>query len=32
METLNKSLDDKAWLILSLDSDLLRYLKGAEAR
>jgi membrane protease subunit HflC len=32
METLNKSLDDKAWLILSSDSDLLRYLKGAEAR
>jgi membrane protease subunit HflC len=32
METLNKSLDDKAWLILSSDSDLLRYLKGAEGR
>jgi modulator of FtsH protease HflC len=32
METLNKSLDDKAWLILSSDSDLLRYLKGAEPR
>ncbi len=32
METLNKSLDDKAWLILSSDSDLLRYLKGSEGR
>jgi membrane protease subunit HflC len=32
METLNKSLDDKAWLILSSDSDLLRYLKGAEGK
>ncbi|HKC12379.1 MAG TPA: protease modulator HflC [Vicinamibacteria bacterium] len=32
METLNKSLDDKAWLILSSESDLLRYLKGAEGR
>jgi membrane protease subunit HflC len=32
METLNKSLDDKAWLILSMESDLLRYLRGAEAR
>ncbi|HXB54646.1 MAG TPA: protease modulator HflC [Vicinamibacteria bacterium] len=32
METLNKSLDDKAWLILSSDSELLRYLKGSEGR
>jgi membrane protease subunit HflC len=32
METLNKSLDDKAWLILSSDSDLLKYLKGAEGK
>jgi len=29
MQTLNHSLDDKTWLILSTDSDLLRYLKGA---
>jgi hypothetical protein len=29
---LNKSLDDKAWLILSSDSDLLKYLKGAEGK
>ena len=32
METLNKILDDKAWLILSSESDLLRYLKGSEGR
>jgi membrane protease subunit HflC len=29
METLTGTLDDKAWLILSTDSDLLKYLKGA---
>jgi modulator of FtsH protease HflC len=29
METLSSSLDDKTWLILSTDSELLRYLKGA---
>jgi modulator of FtsH protease HflC len=29
METLSGTLDDKAWLILSTDSDLLKYLKGA---
>jgi membrane protease subunit HflC len=29
METLSGSLDDKTWLILSTDSELLRYLKGA---
>lgn len=28
METLQGSLDDKTWLILSTDSDLLRYLKS----
>jgi membrane protease subunit HflC len=28
METLNATLDDKAWLILSTDSELLRYLKS----
>ena len=28
METLNASLDEKAWLILSTDSELLKYLKG----
>ena len=28
METLNGSLDDKAWLILSTESELLKYLKG----
>jgi membrane protease subunit HflC len=32
METLSKSLDDKVWLILSTDSELLRYLKGAEGK
>ena len=29
METLSGTLDDKAWLVLSTDSDLLKYLKGA---
>jgi membrane protease subunit HflC len=29
METLNESLDDKAWLILSTESEMLRYLKGS---
>jgi len=29
METLGTSLDDKAWLILTTDSELLKYLKGA---
>jgi membrane protease subunit HflC len=28
METLNGSLDDKTWLILSTDSELLKYMKG----
>ncbi|MBI3931812.1 MAG: protease modulator HflC [Acidobacteria bacterium] len=32
METLHTSLDDKALLILSTDSDLLRYLKGSGGR
>jgi membrane protease subunit HflC len=32
METLDASLDDKAWLILSTDSELLRYLKRSEGR
>jgi membrane protease subunit HflC len=32
METLNASLDEKAWLILSTDSDLLKYLKSAAGR
>jgi len=32
METLNASLDEKAWLILSTDSELLGYLKGAGGR
>jgi membrane protease subunit HflC len=32
METLNKSLDEKVWLILSTDSELLRYLKGTEGK
>jgi membrane protease subunit HflC len=31
METLDSSLDDKTWLILSTDSDLLKYLKGPGA-
>ena len=29
METLKESLDEKAWLILSTDSELLKYLKSA---
>ena len=32
METLNASLDDKAWLILSTDSELLKYLKDSGGR
>src|SRR5687768_11459529 len=32
METLNTTLDEKAWLILSTDSDLLKYLKGSGGR
>ncbi len=32
METLNSGLDDKALLILSTESDLLRYLKGPERK
>jgi membrane protease subunit HflC len=32
METLSKSLDEKAWLILSTDSELLRFLKASEGR
>jgi membrane protease subunit HflC len=32
METLNASLDEKAWLILSTDSELLKYLKSAGGR
>jgi modulator of FtsH protease HflC len=32
METLNSGLDDKALLILSTDSDLLRHLKGPERK
>ena len=32
METLNSSLDEKAWLILSTDSELLRYLKSSGGR
>jgi membrane protease subunit HflC len=28
METLNATLDEKAWLILSTDSELLKYLKS----
>jgi membrane protease subunit HflC len=32
METLGAGLDDKAWLVLSTDSDLLRYLKGPERK
>jgi membrane protease subunit HflC len=32
METLNETLDEKAWLILSTDSELLKYLKGPGAR
>jgi hypothetical protein len=29
METLQTSLDEKSWLILSTDSELLKYLKGS---
>jgi modulator of FtsH protease HflC len=29
METLNSSLDEKSWLVLSTDSELLKYLKSA---
>jgi modulator of FtsH protease HflC len=29
METLGTAIDDKSWLILSTDSELLRYLKGS---
>jgi membrane protease subunit HflC len=32
METLGAGLDDKTWLILSTDSDLLKYLKGPERK
>ena len=32
METLNASLDEKSWLILSTDSELLKYLKDAGGR
>jgi modulator of FtsH protease HflC len=32
METLNSSLDEKTWLILSTDSQLLRYLKDSGGR
>ena len=32
METLNNSLDEKTWLILSTDSQLLRYLKDSGGR
>jgi len=32
METLQTSLDQKTWLILSTDSDLLRYFKDAGGR
>ena len=32
METLSTSLDDKAFLVLSTDSELLKYLKGAERK
>ena len=28
METLNATMDEKAWLILSTDSELLKYLKS----
>ena len=28
METLNATMDDKAWLVLSTDSELLKYLKS----
>ncbi|MFI5184407.1 MAG: protease modulator HflC [Vicinamibacteria bacterium] len=32
MDTLGAGLDDKTWLILSTDSDLLKYLKGPERK
>jgi hypothetical protein len=32
METLNGSLDEKSWLILSTDSELLKYLKESGGR
>ena len=32
METLNASLDEKTWLILSTDSELLKYLKASGGR
>jgi membrane protease subunit HflC len=32
METLQTTLDDKSWLILSTDSELLKYLKSSGAR
>ena len=32
MDTLGAGLDDKAWLILSTDSELLKYLKGPEQK
>jgi membrane protease subunit HflC len=32
METLNSSLDEKTWLILSTDSELLKYLKDSGGR
>jgi membrane protease subunit HflC len=32
METLNNTIDDKAWLILSTDSELLKYLKRDGSR
>jgi membrane protease subunit HflC len=32
METLNASLDEKAWLILSTDSELLKFLKASDGR
>ena len=32
LETLNESLDEKAWLILSTDSELLKYMKSSSGR
>jgi hypothetical protein len=32
METLKKGLDKDTWLILSTDSELLKYLKGPSGR
>jgi membrane protease subunit HflC len=32
METIQKGLDDRSWLILSTDSELLKYLKSSGAR